>query len=936
MKRSNDRRTQTAQTLQTKLDDLEGKMVWLAANLREAESQRRSLIQALADLDVKAASEFEDPLALEILPPASVLAPQKTQPPLEAAEGLQTVFLRRSDEAEGPAQPEAACEAEPANAAPQAGQAPMRSHPEALPRTPPLRKVPQGHVVQWDCPAPAADSHFDNEPEMPAREKIALFLERFHGRSGIYAGRFVERDGAGRTVRTGYAPVWRKLDAAVVRAHLSGQAVIGVYAMTGMSSCRFLVIDFDEAAWRDDARAVIQAARSQNIPIYPEISRSGQGAHLWIFFTEPVPARLARTLGGQLMGLAALDFGSPRLLSYDRMFPSQDALRTDKSIGNLIALPLQLAARSRNASVFTDDELDPIAKQWTHIAGMTAMRPEALSAAVERLSGVLGVDPTAVQADRDAALTAREARRQGQPAADETADADSLERPIAIEDFFVVRPDRLSAARTPLRVELSAHIAIPTADLTRELRAALISMSSFWNAEYLKRRRMMRSTFSFAETGAPGARLAKKFVLAGEAGGRLLLPRGLEAKVFSLLQDNGIAFEAFNLRDAGRPLDLEFQGTLRPEQEKAVSIACASDSGIIVAETGFGKTVLALAVIAQRQCSTLVLVDKKVLADQWVERIAAFFGIKKKEVGVWMGTTHRQTRRIDVVSAGSLARMTPEARLRFMSGYGLLIADECHHIGADGASLVVQDFPGERILGLTATPIRRDGKMPGVFMLLGGILGRFRGASVQERRLRVREYISAEPVDASPRAGTGPAAYQALLADVLADPERLEAVREETERLVKAGRKVLVLSIRVGHYARLVDVLAGITPNIFTLAAEMGKRERAGVLKRLEALPKDEPLVLVSTGGLVGEGFDFPPLDAMVLAAPVSEERTVMQYVGRLLRQVEGKRSVEVADIVDVRVPVFAAQFKKRRRFYEKLGFREDGSNPQRLLSERG
>lgn len=903
-----------AKAIQVALDDAEAKIAWLSANLREVQSQRQGLLRALKALGVKPESSFRDddpaleapkvtPAVKSDLKPA---APARAEPSGEPIE-------KPAGSAEESAQP-AAASGQTGNSAQHdeagaATHAPVR--PSALPQTPRLRDLPEGHVLEWDCPPPAPGARFNNEPEISAKEKIELFLERFRGRSGIYAARFLERDQARRPLRAGYVPIWRKLDAAVVRAHLSGEAVIGVYAMAGMSNCRFLVLDFDEAAWRDDARAVIQAARAQNVPVYPEISRSGKGAHLWIFFSEPVSARLARTLGGQLLGLAALDFGSPRLLSYDRMFPSQDALRTDKSIGSLIALPLQLAARSRGASVFVDDELEPIEKQWSHIRAMRTMTPDELAQAVERLCAALSVDRRAVEADAK--------RLAGGPSTPLEE-----ERPIAVEDFFAALPPKLSAARTPLRVELSSRIAIPTTDMTRDLRAALIRLGSFWNAEYLKRRRMMRSTFSFADAAGPdaGERLVKKFVLADEIDGRFLLPRGLEDKVFALLRENGIRFETYSLRDAGRPLDLRFQGELRPEQRKALTLACANDSGIIVAETGFGKTVLALAVIAERACSTLVLVDKKILADQWISRISTFFGIPKKEVGIWMGASHRQTRRIDVASIGSLQRMTPEERLRFMSGYGLLIADECHHIGAGGAALVMQSFPGERILGLTATPIRRDGKMPGVFMLLGDILGRFRGTSVEHRRLRVRQYAAAAPI-AAPNSSAPHAAYQELLAAVLADPERLRVVREETRRLIEAGRKVLVLSIRVGHYEQLVEALQGLTQNVFTLSAEMGRRERAAVLKSLEALPKDEPLVLVSTGGLVGEGFDFPPLDAMVLAAPVSEERTVMQYVGRLLRQVEGKHSAEVVDIVDARVPVFEAQFKKRRRFYEKLGFRE-------------
>lgn len=447
------------------------------------------------------------------------------------------------------------------------------------------------------------------EPELSPDEKRTLFLSLFLGRKDVFAARVISYDAKGGIAKTAYMPVWQRFGKEVIDDHLCGRAVLGVYPMIEQTRCHFIVLDFDEETWREDALVVIQAARKFGIPVAPEISRSGKGLHLWIFFSEPVPAERARRLGAALLAEATAQNGSPRLLSFDRMIPAQDRLHDANQIGNLIALPLQLHRRRFCTTVFTDDELRPIPHQWAYLQKITRLSRAELDERLEALEKALG-----------APISSQLPRKECSRRTNASVGVDESQFELVAEDYFAYEATRLCAAKTPLQILRSNCLSFDLDALTPELRSHLIRLASFWNPEYLRRRRELRSTF---ET-------PRKFILADQRFGQLMLPRGLFDKVVRVLRNNAIPFEVEDRRFAGIPIDTEFNAFLKPDQAEALEAMLSVEHGILVASTGFGKTVLAFALIHSLKTSSMILVHSAEIAKQWADGAKRFLGLTKK------------------------------------------------------------------------------------------------------------------------------------------------------------------------------------------------------------------------------------------------------------------------------------------------------------------
>lgn len=577
---------------------------------------------------------------------------------------------------------------------------------------------------------------------------------------------------------------------------------------------------------------------------------------------------------------------SPKLMSFDRLFPAQDVLKADNSIGNLIALPLQRTPRLHGASTFTDDDLRPLDAPWTYLRNLKRFTPEDLADAVH---------------PKDPPFS------------------------LVIEDFFAFEGKPLRAAVERVDLHLTSEIRIRSTDLTPELRAALIRMGSFWNTEYLVAKRKMLPT-----RGQP-----RRFILADEMGGWFTLPLGLLAKVRELFTQQRIAHGIVNERHAGTPVDVAFQGTLRAQQVLAVETITAHDEGILVAQTGFGKTVVASAQIARRKVSTLIVVPSKVLADQWRDRLQVFLGLDKKAVGLVSSQSKRRTERVDIVVDRSLAVLKPDELTAFLAPYGQIIVDECHHAAAGGLIDALNAFRGRWRVGLTATPKRRDAKMPAVKMLLGPIVGRFKGESIGARRLTVVPTACFPGFRSEGKSGRE--LFDDAVRAVVTSDTRNALVRMWATDLLAKKRRPLILTKRIDHLGILRTLLADLTPHFFVLEASMGAKARKALVTDIEALPEETPLILLATGGVAGEGFDLPRLDALLLTFPVKWEGLLEQYVGRLLRPAPGKTDAWVIDFVDDQIPVLRSMWRKREAGYRKVKFElEDApGNTQRNMQPK-
>lgn len=757
----------------------------------------------------------------------------------------------------------------------------------------------EAHGIEWRQPLPPISTVGETESSrLSTADKVALFRRLFRGRSDVFALRWESK----ATGKSGYAPAcaneWRPgvcekprikcsdcahrrlipLSDAVIYAHLAGEHTIGIYPLLEDDGCHFLAVDFDEAEWREDVRAFAAACDELRVPVALEISRSGQGAHAWVFFADRVAARDARRLGAAIISHTCARTRQLKLASYDRLFPNQDTLPKG-GFGNLIALPLQKKPRERGCSVFVDAELRPHPDQWAFLAALPAMAPNDLEPAILRATG--GTHPLDVT----------------------FIDEEDLATPWN----RTASATRKLAGTMPsaLTVTLANLVYFEKAQLPQVLANRLIRLAAFQNPEFYKAQAMRLSVWDKPRVIGCAENYPQ----------HIALPRGCLEAAQDLLSDNDIRCDLRDERNIGEPLAAQFVGTLRADQEAAAAAMLHHDVGVLCAPTAFGKTVTAAALIARRGVSTLVLVHRTELLKQWQERLQAFLGVDKDVVGTIGGGKNRSAGRIDVAVMQSLSRQGEVSTL--VENYGHIIVDECHHVGAVSFDAILKRATARYVTGLTATPIRRDGQQPVIFMQCGPI--RYTAAKPvgAPRDLLVVPHLLHAAIDLAPEAG-----IQDVFRHLANAPARTEIIALAARSAREQGRKVLVLTERTEHVAAIAAALADKVPPPFILHGRMSRKQRTAVIAELDALPPAAPRILLATGKLVGEGFDHPPLDTLVLAMPVSWKGTLQQYAGRLHREHASKNDVRILDFVDTGHPALQRMWDKRLRGYRAMGYR--------------
>lgn len=734
---------------------------------------------------------------------------------------------------------------------------------------------------------PAAAGARDQDRERTVRERLTLFRSLFVGREDVYAARW-EKDG-----RKGWSPqvdrqpgqTWKEANAArqyrpltdaVIHDHLSGRITAGMYPMLADDTCRLLVCDFDDDEWQLDAQAYVQVAEVLGVPVAVEVSRSGQGAHVWTFFSEEVTALDARALGFGLLREAMAVRGELGLDSYDRFFPAQDRLPTGgEGLGNLIALPLQKRCRDRGTTVFVDPQtFTPYSDQWAYLA--TVGRLDA--ARLARL--VAEVRPVAV--GPDAWLLRSTLRREPDP------------------------PAVVSA-------ELSGMLAVRRAGLPPSLLAALKHAASLANPEFYKNENLRLSNWN-----------TPRFVRCyAEDLEFLYLPRAMVPKAYELVEAAGSRLEVTDRRSDPGVIEVLFTATLRDRQPDAVAALTDHELGVLEAPPGSGKTVMGCALIAHHRVPTLVLVDRAPLLAQWHERITAVLDIDPAQIGQIGGGKTRPTGIIDLAMLQTVSRMD-DAGMR-LSGYGLVIVDEVHHAGAPTVEKAVRRIPARRWVGLTATAYRRDGLGSVIFMHCGPKryaipLVDTTDPTPLQRCLHVHTTSFALPAEAD-TAKPG-AITSTVFGGLVADDARNDQVCADIHDALTRGRNCLVLTRRTAHVEALAARLRMLGHDPKLLYATRKAAELKQVLTFLaDPPPGSTPLLVVAVDKYVGEGYDCPVLDTLFLAHPVSFKGSMVQYVGRILRTYPGKTTVEVHDYIDAEVGVLAAMWRRRSRSYTQLGF---------------
>jgi len=739
-----------------------------------------------------------------------------------------------------------------------------------------------------------------------AERRIELFRSLFRGREDVYAVRWRSKKG-----KTGYSPAcaneWdpllcRKpcakcqnaryipLTDNVVRDHLLGKITIGVYPLCQDETCYFLATDFDKAGWEQDAQAFLQTSRDLGVPAAFERSRSGKGGHVWIFFSGSVPAAMARKLGSAILTRTMGQRHKIGLESYDRLFPNQDTIPKG-GFGNLIALPLQREPRKKGNSVFLDDNLTPYANQWQFLESAGRMPEERVRSIVQKAARhgrIIGVrlSLTGDTADEDPWTLPPSKKRPGKPIID----------PL---------PSKVSVIRSNLLyIEKQA---LPSQAIDR-----LIRIAAFQNPEFYRAQAMRLSTF-----GKP-----RIIACAEEFPHHVALPRGCLDEVRTFFKAHAVTLDIRDKRVAGSALDVSFRGELRPEQQKVTERLRAHENGVLVAPSGFGKTVLASWLIAQRKVNTVVLVHRTSLLEQWREQIALFLGLDIREIGVIGAGRRKPSGGLDVAMIQSLQKKGEVIDL--VADYGQVIVDECHHISAFTFERIMREVKAKYILGLTTTPIRKDGHHPIIFMQCGPVRVRIHAKKTAAQRPFEHVVLFRRTEFTMPFERSEPS-IQEIYRAIAMDTQRNTQIIDDVSRCVAAGRSPLVLTERIEHLVSLAERLEDVISNVFILRGNMGRRQRKAVADRLSSIRDKDPYVIVATGRYAGEGFDESRLDTLFLTMPISWRGTLKQYVGRLHRAHAGKHEARVYDYVDHNVPMLVRMFAKRLRGYRALGYTTDG-----------
>jgi hypothetical protein len=751
-------------------------------------------------------------------------------------------------------------------------------------------------------------------------ERIRLFQSLFKGREDVFARRWFSKT----TGKSGYQPVcineWKQgicdkkkyrcvicpnrnfapLTTQDMYRHLEGKDeyccdVVGLYAIMQDNNCAFLCADFDDKnckyGYKEDVLAYVGVCREWLIPYAIERSRSGNGAHVWIFFEAPLPASKARRLGNAILTEAMTRNGQMSFNSYDRFFPNQDYL-PEGGFGNLVALPLQGQARRKENSVFVDNDFLVYKDQWAFLYNLKKIQESTIDQLL-RLHYQEELGKLSMSSESKPWVT-------------------PLPQNITQEDFHakveIIKADKLY---------------IPLKAVSAKVLNHLKRIAAFKNPEFYSKQALRLSTYAIP-------RIISCFDITNEY---LAMPRGCEDATRSFLNDNAVTYTITDKTNHGNKISVSFQGEEREEQLEAINALLPYTNGILHATTAFGKTVTAAAIIARKKVNTLILVHSKALLKQWHDRLTEFLNIdylkheeKNKRgrrkvfspIGCFDSSGNTLHGIIDIALIQSC--LDEDGVKPFVQDYGMVIVDECHHVSSITFEQVLRSIKAHTIYGLTATPIRKDGHQPIIFMQCGPI--RF--------STDAKSQIAKQSFDRFliPRFTS----YNSILEDRLSiatlykylseDEIRNNLIVEDICKAVNTGRTPIILTNRTAHVSALAEKLKATIKNVISLTGIGTTKEKREAMQRLQTIPDSEQLVIVATGKYVGEGFDYPRLDTLFLALPISWKGLLTQYAGRLHREYEGKKDVRIYDYIDIHEPICDSMYRKRLKGYAAIGYK--------------
>jgi superfamily II DNA or RNA helicase len=754
-------------------------------------------------------------------------------------------------------------------------------------------------------------------------EKVRLFMSLFRGREDVYAMRWENK----QKDKSGYSPSclneWKSglcakprgtcagcshkayaaLDEQAIENHLLGKVVAGIYPMLLDETCWFLAIDFDDGEWQKDISALKEVCAEFAITVAVERSRSGNGGHAWFFFEKPVAASLARRFGTSLLTYTMSKRHEITFKSYDRFFPNQDTMPKG-GLGNLIALPLQKEARKNKNSEFLDGDMEPYADQWAFLDTVRRLSEDDVKMLTSKMC--LGNDLGELR----------------------IVEEETPHKPWETGTVTLLGTD------FPQKVEVvkANMLFVPKIGISQKALNHLKRLAAFKNPEFYKNQAMRMPTYD----------IPRIICCADDTAEYLCLPRGCEDDLRSVFAEYGIGVNWVDKTNPGNKITVEFNGNLRDEQPQAMDRLLEHDIGLLSGTTAFGKTVVAIKLIAERKVNTLIIVDKASLISQWKSKLAEFLTISESlpELDASVKKKGRKKTRsiigqlgqgknnlggiIDIALMQSLNRKHEVKEC--VKNYGMIIVDECHHVAAVSFDEILKAATAKYVYGLTATPTRKDGHHPIIFMQCGPVRYRDDAKKQAEKRpfdhFVIPRFTSLRvPLDKDEKDVSIQEHYSFMIVNEM----RNQQIVDDVVSCYENGRNCLVLTERTSHLELLAEKLKEKIPEVMTLRGGRGTKESGEIFKRISDTPANKQLTLVATGRYIGEGFDEPRLDTLFLTMPISWKGTLQQYAGRLHRLFEDKKEVQIYDYVDTHVRALEKIYNKRLNGYASIGYKAKG-----------
>lgn len=765
-----------------------------------------------------------------------------------------------------------------------------------------------------------------------------LFFRMFWGRTDLYSQRTIKKStgavnyypqcnkfwksgcpiyhGSIKHCSMCVSPSFRKLDKEQIINHLLGNKadatdVIGIYPLLPDDTCRFIVFDFDnhekgsdktefsniDETWKEEIDSLREICQVNGIDALVERSRSGRGAHLWIFFQNKIDASLARKFGNALLTKGAETVNLKSFRFYDRMLPMQDHM-PKRGFGNLIALPLQGQALKNGNSAFVDANWNVYPDQWKILLSKKKLSKECIETKMNEWKLLNPLD---------------------------YVEQNEIRKEIDEKPWEKSRNFHLEDINGAMDMVLANAIYIDTKNLKPRIQNQIRKLAAFSNPIFYKNQAMGISNFENF-----------RYIYLGEdEKGYIRIPRGLLEQLLELNKRATITSNLDDRRCKGIPIDVSFSGELKCSQIPAVEALVAKDVGILNAATAFGKTVVCCNIIARKKVNTLILLQSSSLMEQWVNALNKFLVIKeelpeyrtpsgrtrkrKSIIGTLQGAHDSTTGIIDIAMVGSICKKG-EYHHR-LKDYGMVILDECHHAASDTIVDVLQEVCAKHVYGVTATPFRGDGMEKINYMLLGPIRYRFTSKD-RAKEQGIDHWVYPRFTRAvAPRFDNDRMHPNEAYAIIRENEDRDKLIVNDVKKCIEEGRTPVILSKYVDHAKKLYDCLEGCADKTFLLLGNNSKKEHREILQQMDRVQLDESMVLIATGKLIGEGFDFPRLDTLIMATPVAWKGIVEQYAGRLNRDYEGKKNVIIYDYVDSHIPMFDRMYHKRLKAYKQIGY---------------